>query len=141
MAKTDSVQRKKRVRGVSKSNLMIALLSAADQASRMTTLERLAPSKPILRKTADALRANEKICEDLETYAIRNGYTAFARRGRFAPQAGDTRIYNVQKIKEDVTFIRLPLSSLSVDKGAKVRVDFEAGAIVVRAADRAAAAH
>lgn len=138
MAKTspEAAAKRKRVRGVSKSSLMIAMLSSNSSEDRMQALERLSPSKSILRKTADELRSNEKLCEDLENYAIKQGFTAFARRGRYSPQAGDTRVYNVQKIKEDVTFIRLPLSSLGVDKGAKVRVDFEAGAITVRAAER-----
>lgn len=122
-----------RTRGPSKSELLIALLSATTNKERTTLINKLSPSKAVVRKAATEMRTNDDICNALEAYASKHGYSVFARRGRYAPRVGETRVYNVQKVKDDATFIRLPLSSLPVDKGGQVRVDFEQGEIIVRA--------
>lgn len=121
-------------RTTTKADLMIALLSANTQEARVNIISTLMPSKNIVRRATQELRDRPEVCSVLEEYAASQGYTAFARRGRYAPKVGETRVYNVQKIKDDISFIRLPLSSLSVKKGSKVRVDFEEGGIVVRPA-------
>lgn len=122
-----------RTRGPSKSELLIAMLSATTHKERVSLINKLCPSKAVVRKAAAEMRTNDDICNALESYASKQGYSAFTRRGRYAPRVGETRVYNVQKIKDDATFIRLPLSSLPVEKGSQVRVDFEQGEIIVRA--------
>ena len=132
MAKTTSTQTKTRTRGPSKAELLIAILSANTNSERLSAIKALGPSKAVVRKAATEMRNNKTVCTALEHFASEQGYTIF-RRGRYAPRVGETRVYNVQQVREDTTFIRLPLSSLEVDKGKKVRVDFEDGEIVVRA--------
>jgi hypothetical protein len=117
---------------VSTQDLIIAVLSSSTQS--LEVVQKLKPSKNVVRKAMVVLRDQPEVCQALEQYAQSQGYTAFAKRGKFAPTVGETRVYNVQQINSDPSFIRLPLSSLSLKKGAKVRVDFEDGEIVVRPA-------
>lgn len=70
-------------------------------------------------------------------------------RGKTPPQAGESRVYKVQRVakkKKDESgqlvqvgmsgpFIRLPLDSLSLDRGDKIRVSFDNGVITVAPAD------
>ena len=133
MANTTGTKTNTRTRGPSKAELLLAILSADTSKERISAIEALNPSKGVVRKAATEMRNNKAVCTALETFASQKGYTAFARRGRYAPRVGETRVYNVQQVRDDMTFIRLPLSSLEVDKGKKVRVDFEDGEIVVRA--------
>jgi|SRR5579871_2639676 len=53
-------------------------------------------------------------------------------RGRASPQAGQERVYRAQQIKTSGTFLRLPLTALSVNKGDVVMVKFEKDRIVVK---------
>lgn len=122
-----------RTRGASKADLLIGVLSKNTLEERVAVITALSPSKSVVRKAAIELRTNDDICGALEAYAATQGYSIFARRGRYSPRVGETRVYNVQRVKDDATFIRLPLSSLGVDRGNKVRVDFENGAVIVRA--------
>lgn len=122
-----------RTRGASKSDLLIHILSKNTLEERVAVITSLNPSKMVVRKAAAEFRTNDVVCDALEAYAATQNYTIFARRGRYAPRVGETRVYNVQRVKDDATFIRLPLSSLEVGKGDKIRVDFENGEIVVRA--------
>lgn len=134
MATNTNTTNTTRTRGTSKADLLIALLGAHTLEERVSVIAARGPSKSVLRKAAVEVRnRNEDIYNALEAYANTQGYSVIAHRGRYGPRVGETRVYNVQRIKDDATFIRLPLSSLEVSKGAKVRVDFEDGEIVVRA--------
>ena len=119
---------------VSTQDLIITVLSTESRAleARTEAILELNPSKNVVRKAVSLLRDRPDACQVLEEYAHKKGYTAFAKRGKFAPTVGETRVYNVQQINNDPSFIRLPLSSLSLSKGTRVRVDFEDGQILVR---------
>jgi hypothetical protein len=134
MATNTNTTNTARTRGTSKADLLISLLGAHTLEERVSVIAEQTPSKSVLRKAAVEVRnRNNDIYNALEAYANTQGYSVIAHRGRYGPRVGETRVYNVQRIKDDATFIRLPLSSLEVSKGAKVRVDFEDGEIVVRA--------
>lgn len=130
---TKTTTKTTRTRGPGKAELLIAILSAKTQTARDSQIASLKPSKGVVRKAAIDMADNEVVLNTLETYANQQGYSIHSKRGRFAPCVGETRVYNVQQVKDDATFIRLPLSSLEVQKGKKVRVDFEQGEIIVRA--------
>lgn len=53
------------------------------------------------------------------------------QRGRAAATVGMHRLYLAQQTADSGTFLRLPLESLGVAKGAPVKVSFEHGAILV----------
>ena len=128
--KTNKTNRS-RTRGVTKAELLVAILSAKNLKDRVFAIRTLAPSKAVARKAFDELSSNPDVRNALEKYASEQGFE-FTRRGRHAPRVGETRVYNVQQIKGDATFIRLPLTPLEVGKGKQVKVAFEEDEIVVR---------
>lgn len=79
----------------------------------------------------------------LETHGERQ--VSGTGRGRGAPQVGESRNYKIQALpqKDDTgavtgegePFIRLPLSTLGLPKGAVVRAEFEDGQIVIAPAE------
>lgn len=54
-------------------------------------------------------------------------------KGRKPARIGDTRAYLAQEVNGDV-FMRLPLSTMGVEKGQKLNVSFRDGSIVVTVA-------
>jgi len=53
-------------------------------------------------------------------------------RGRSVPKVGSERTYRAQKIKIGGPFLRLPLSSLQIEKGQALSVSFEKNKIVIQ---------
>lgn len=52
-------------------------------------------------------------------------------RGRPAPREGEVREYSVQAVNTGDAFIRLPVSMIGAEKGAKVRVSFSKDRLIV----------
>ena len=86
-------------------------------------------SKPTIRRALKKFHETGTVPAEFERWvAERVGPIG---RGRSAPTIGETRSYKVQQIKNAGPFLRLPLDSLHIDKGAVVRVRFEDDRIVV----------
>ena len=104
---------------------MLNGLSAVGQALKDHT----DPVK-VLNKTIENLSAGGQDVEELET--LRDTFAASTSngvRGRKAAKVGEVRPFSVQQITNDKgeagdVFIRLPLSTLGVLKGAKVYASF-----------------
>ena len=62
---------------------------------------------------------------------IQDNLGGIGTRGRSSPRAGQQRSYKVQEIKTGDPFLRLPLRSMSVNKGEDLVVQFEQDHIVV----------
>ncbi len=87
-----------------------------------------------VRKVIRHLRAKGKDASVVESYASETFHLDFSGggRGRSAPAKGTSRLYTVQTLKDsDAPFIRLPVSTLALGKGAKVAVKFSDGKIEV----------
>ena len=100
----------------------------ADVASPATALD----------KTIEAIKGLDasRDVSDLET--MRDRFQAATGtgqgRGRRALEVGDTREYSAQQVKDSDLFIRLPVSLLTDEKGAKIKVVAEEGRLVVTVA-------
>jgi hypothetical protein len=83
----------------------------------------------VIRRAIEGLKALGRETSALEGYV----HERFGSRARGRPTAGigDDRRYKAQQVKELGTYLRLPLTSLSVKKGGVVRVRFEADQILV----------
>lgn len=122
-------EKRKRRSAVSFKDVQIAYL-----CSGMTPIEQMysrrQASVSTIRRALNHLRTNGSPVEALEKWFQEN-FGAGAR-GRAAPQAGQERVYRAQQIKTSGTFLRLPLSALSIGKGEVVTVRFEKDRIVVK---------
>jgi hypothetical protein len=83
-----------------------------------------------IRRALHNLKTNGSPVEPFEKW-FHNNFGA-GIRGRAAPQAGQERIYRAQQIKTSGTFLRLPLTALSINKGDVVTVRFERDRIIVK---------
>lgn len=97
----------------------------------VSSLDKNMASRATFRRAVKSLKASDKasLAADLEAWYIK----AFGSlgRGRGAPVNGETRSYRVQQIKGSGPFLRLPLESLGVKKGDRVKVDFDTGLISI----------
>jgi len=85
--------------------------------------------RAVLLRTIEDLRRGGQGVVALEEY-VDSKYEARVR-GRVVPTVGAERGYKVQQLRDDSVFLRLPLSTLAVKKGAIVNVSFEADRVVV----------
>lgn len=83
-----------------------------------------------IRRALHHLKTNGSTVDTFEKW-FHDNFGAGAR-GRAAPQAGQERVYRAQQIKTSGTFLRLPLTALSISKGDVVTVRFEKDRIVVK---------
>lgn len=125
-----SEKRKKRST-VSFKDVQIAYLCSGIGHIEQLYNKRLA-SVNTIRRALHQLKTNGSPVETLEHWFHENFGSGI--RGRAAPQAGQERIYRAQQIKTTGTFLRLPLSALSIGKGEVVSVKFEKDRIVVKKA-------
>jgi hypothetical protein len=123
-----SEKRKKRS-AVSFKDVQIAYLCSGLTPVEQLYDRRLA-SVNTIRRALNHLKSNGSPVETLEKWFHENFGAGV--RGRAAPQAGQERIYRAQQIKTTGTFLRLPLSALSIGKGEVVTVRFEKDRIVVK---------
>jgi len=86
-------------------------------------------SKSTIRRAVKQLQETKEDTSELERWVAEN--IGAIGRGRSAPQQGETRTYKAQQINNGGPFLRLPLDSLGVKKGAVVRVKFDEDQIVV----------
>lgn len=87
-----------------------------------------------IRKVIRELRTKGKDASVVESFArdtFHLEFSAATGRGRSAPSKGASREYTVQGLSDGAPFIRLPISTLSLGKGAKVLVRFGDGKIEV----------
>ncbi len=116
---------------VSYKDLMIAVFSGGVAA--IEALEGKYSKSSLRRAIKELKAANNPVVEDLENFFVSQGGTL--GRGRGGPKIGDTRSYKVQQLKKGGgPFLRLPMDSLGVDKGAAVKVAFDEDTIVIKAA-------
>lgn len=101
----------------------------------LTGLKDSGVTSTTIRKVIRELRTKGKDASAVETFARDTFHLEFSSsssRGRSAPSKGGSREYTVQGLGEDnLPFIRLPVSTLSLGKGAKVLVRFGDGKIEV----------
>lgn len=88
------------------------------------------PGKKTLLQAINGLDAKGMEVGDLIEFTALN-YPGGNGRGRASIQVGDSRTYKVQAVKDGAVFLRLPLSTLNVEKGDTISVSFELGRIVV----------
>lgn len=122
-------EKRKRRGGISFKDVQIAYLCSGITPIEKMVTERLASASTIKRALQN-LKSNGSPVEIFEAWFLQNfGHGA---RGRAAPEAGQERIYRAQQIKTSGTFLRLPLTALSISKGDVVAVKFEKDRIVVQ---------
>lgn len=122
-------QKKKKRSTISFKDIQIAYLCSGIEHIEELYQKRLA-SPNTIRKALHQLKHNGSAVEPLEHW-FRNNF-GLGLRGRAAPRPGQERVYRAQKIKTTGTFLRLPLSALSIDKGESVSVTFEKDRIVIK---------
>jgi hypothetical protein len=122
-------EKRKRRSAVSFKDVQIAYLCSGISPVEQMYHRRLA-SVNTIRRALHHLKTNGSPIEPLEKW-FHDNFGAGAR-GRAAPQAGQERIYRAQQIKTSGTFLRLPLTALSINKGEVVTVRFEKDRIVVK---------
>ena len=86
-------------------------------------------SKATVRRAVKLLQGTSSDTTELERWLADT--VGAVGRGRTAPKAGETRSYKAQQIKNGSPFLRLPLDSLGIEKGATVRVRFDDDRIVI----------
>src|SRR5580704_3910376 len=122
-------EKRKRRSAVSFKDVQIAYLcSGISPVEQM--YNRHQASINTIRRALNHLKTNGSPVETFEKW-FHDNFGAGAR-GRAAPQAGQERIYRAQQIKTSGTFLRLPLTALSITKGDVVTVKFERDRIVVK---------
>jgi hypothetical protein len=89
------------------------------------------PGKKVINTAVEALASNGLEVDDLRVLGASLYPSSGKGRGKTQPTVGEKRQYSVQKVKNSAPFIRLPLSTLNVERGALVTVQFKDGAIVV----------
>jgi len=87
--------------------------------------------KKVINTAVEALASNGLEVDDLRLLGASLYPSSGKGRGKTQPTVGEKRQYSVQKVKNSAPFIRLPLSTLNVERGALVTVQFKDGAIVV----------
>ncbi len=122
-------EKRKRRSAVSFKDVQIAYLCSGMIPVEQMYSRRQA-SVSTIRRALNHLKTNGSPVESLEKWFQEN-FGAGAR-GRAAPQAGQERVYRAQQIKTSGTFLRLPLTALSIGKGEVVTVRFEKDRIVVK---------
>ena len=102
-------------------------------AAGLDTLD-LTSKSHLIRKAVAYCRTEERhdVADALVEYANIHGLIVWSGRGRGTPVEGSTRSYRAQQLKGQEPFIRLPVSSLHVEKGQAVTVAFRSGIIEVR---------
>lgn len=84
----------------------------------------------VVNRAIKVLKERGKKTAALEKFA-RDTFEG-SSRGRANPRVGDTRSYKAQQLKAGgAPFLRLPLATLEVEKGAELEVKFEKGRIIV----------
>tara|TARA_Y100000310_G_scaffold287389_1_gene312253 strand:+ start:4274 stop:4642 length:369 start_codon:yes stop_codon:yes gene_type:complete len=107
------------------------LLNQVDGVKALFPKGKKAPSKKVFQTAIAALDKNGIEVAQLSELNAQLHPNSGAGRGKTQPVVGETREYSVQKVKNSAPFIRLPLSTLNVDRGTLVTVQFKDGAIVV----------
>jgi hypothetical protein len=122
-------EKRKRRSAVSFKDVQIAYLCSGVSPIEQMYNRRLA-SVNTIRRALNHLKTNGSPVESFEKW-FQDNFGAQAR-GRSAPKVGQERIYRAQQIKTSNTFLRLPLTALSLSKGDVVMVQFEKDQIVVK---------
>lgn len=91
------------------------------------------PGKNVLIQAINGLNDKGMDTSDLLAFTASN-YPIGTGRGRASITVGDSRTYKVQAVKDGGVFLRLPLSTLNVEKGDVVNVSYNDGSIEVSVA-------
>ena len=102
------------------------ILEGIEGVSNLTPL----PGKPTLIQAINGLNDKGMDVNDLIDFTATN-YPGGGGRGRASITIGESRTYKVQAVKDGSVFLRLPLSTLNVEKGDTVSVSFDDGKVVV----------
>ena len=102
------------------------ILEGIEGVSNLTPL----PGKPTLIQAINGLNDKGMDVNDLIDFTATN-YPGGGGRGRASITIGESRTYKVQAVKDGSVFLRLPLSTLNVNKGDTVSVSFDDGKVVV----------
>lgn len=89
-----------------------------------------ASAKHLLKRALADFEEQGKNADALKAYVLQT-FGSAAGRGRAMPAKGETRQYRAQQLNTGGPFLRLPLSTLDIEKTAFVNVNFEADRIVV----------
>lgn len=87
----------------------------------------------VLRGAAEELEAKDRSDAASILFSLmEEWYPNSGRKGRAAPEEGETRVYSAQKLKENaVAWVRVPVNTLGLDARDKVSVKFESKRIVI----------
>lgn len=121
--------KRKRRSAVSFKDVQIAYLCSGIMPVEQMYNRHLA-SMNTIKRALYQLKTNGSPVDTFEKWFFDN-FGAGAR-GRAAPKAGQERMYRAQQIKTSGTFLRLPLTALSINKGDVVTVRFERDRIIVK---------
>jgi len=102
------------------------ILEGIEGVSNLTPL----PGKNTLIQAINGLNTKGMDVNDLIDFTATN-YPGGGGRGRASITIGESRTYKVQAVKDGSVFLRLPLSTLNVNKGDTVSVSFDDGKVVV----------
>ena len=102
------------------------IIDGIEGVSNLTPL----PGKPTLIQAINGLNDKGMDTDDLLAFTASN-YPGGGGRGRASITIGESRTYKVQAVKDGSVFLRLPLSTLNVEKGDTVSVSFDDGKVVV----------
>lgn len=109
-----------------------ALSLSKSEPDTLERLQKLAPTREVVRRVIEALAAEAKENFALMRYVVGQGWTALRKaKGIPAPRQGDTRKYAVLQPKIGSPFIRLPVGALGLGKGEKTKATYAEGRIIV----------
>ena len=103
------------------------LLNGLNDIERLFKSGRI--SAAMIRRALENFDAPQKDMVPLADWVKEN--LGSGKRGRSAPRGGQVKTYIAQQIGDGPPFLRLPLSTLSIEKGEGIQVRFQKGQIVV----------
>lgn len=112
---------------------MVYLLKGAGAVGEL--VGDLASPATALDKTIEAIKGLDSARDISDLVTMRERFARASGvgngRGRRALEVGDTREYSAQQVKDSDLFVRLPVSLLTDEKGAKIKVVAEEGRLIV----------